>query len=1242
MSINCKQLCRIIQSLQYKANKIRGYQASRIAQYNKIYNDDIANSLDSYETIRDFSEYLENLHPYLNEMKTVETPNNSDENPLQKMCLAHVDNGNESHIWLIGVYSNGGSLHWSKTKIWSKEGDTEQWPDVESLGELNEIKIDDEPVIFSNITDVVFIGMRQSDDGVFVRFDIIGLKDSIFQTVIVEFPDNDSGGNSGNNNSGNNNNNNSGTSNSPYGLISDAYYESSLNQTSSLSFLTASVGSSISGTLTSELVGHHDFQFKLTNKASSSTGTNSDTTCPDIIFYNKCITSPTVYWTDGTNNTMEFYVKSNETYVNAKGVSFNYDYKLTISSSGKGTINTGVASCSLKLTAERVVVSEKVSEPINYNEHFKFKLDNYHKTLRLYSVDSGLLLMYSSLSPEFHYKVALKETTANNSGNMIGYINFAITIDELILPTPEPTPEEGQGVNTAANDAIEPYTATIVSIDTTDETIKSLAPFHYHSNLPGEWTGNAIFTNGISYELTHYLKVTESSSTVSANDIGKSFLEHLDTEAVVIATGYTSSKQFALAEFSNSEWKSKSFSCSGLTKFQSMSTKSFTESRVESADIKWADYVDSLDVRNDKGEKIVFKQDTLMNVYQTVCARTGKTIMVYESKTSDKTYFIVVIPDEPMIKFQATSVKSPIVGIQLLSGHRLAYTKRWFKNANDTYVESIHQTIMCVSNVDGKLTSIMNTDLSESWEFIDVGMDNVDYFGLESYKLVKPDSKLTNEHHGFVIIANDKDDHMLARGYNQVSNEWIDVFGYMFYPMPFCNVVNTPSITYSINGSGESKKGVMGFKWSVSFGFYDKFVTSASFSTSIEQQDENEPEPTEPTEPTEPQQDEQLTSTATANNKMNFTTSPLWSSEEWSKIVHVSGTCKVGSKTSILKPEYTDITAKLTASDIELNASEIKNSRDLYYTRTDSNDETHIMSEIIVYKKSNNEVVASFTVTFEFKSFNVDWFRAFVIALPQAPNEHSDGSVDILVDETKLDNTYVQFRNDVWQRFITLGYETKIDTKDDGTLDSITIKLDSEEIPTNLTFSTIPLSPTVYSFEYTYAGNSTMQLAGVMNQSSNDKVTVEQHLINKCPTFVLKFGNETFSYESASVSVIANLDTIVFTINAIRVKHPTIRVKSTIRSNTEITLAISVTLKPPNASDEYTPINLRTDESTKTVIVYVPYPKFDLVEPEMCAKNNIGICYDDDNVMIIPFTNNIYALEEVRAPLMQDVKADIQ
>ena len=1131
-----------------KANKIRSYQASRNAQYQKAYEDDIKESHDSYDVVKSFAEYLENLHPYTSIMRTVSVSDGFD-GTLKKMCLGYTSNSIEESIWLIGVYNRGTSTWWSHDLIWyKKQGQKETWNKLTALSEPVELKLDSTtPIVFSSISDAIFIkgDYEQSIGGskLELRFAIIGVKNSAYQAILVHYNNSTSESTT--------------TETCDATLYTDAFYEGTLNQTSALPYVMSSVGNSVSGTLSSETILRYECCIEFVNS-----------TYPTYICYNKCFVSPTIYWNSLGN--IDFYIKT----ANTDSDGHYYYHRLEILSSTASLVS-GYSINALSLKATYITLHpHETSVDEKFSNYYKIEVNDFHKTFKLIYAPTNTLLMYSSLSSPSADSISISATSDD-----MGYIVFRIKVSDA--------------VSTA-------YHATIYKGKPSGTDAYKYGSFHYHTDLKGEWTGNAVFIKGITYNLSLY---KSQSGVIHDGDLTKSFLENLGLREYIVATGYSVDKAFTLAEFKNSNWVSKSYTASNTeSTFQSTATKSYTYSLIESIDTKWLDYVESSE------SELGVSLSNLLNVYQVSDAYGNQEIMIYELSglSEEKHDFIVKLPNvDELIKFTAAIENDTTNGVRILTvdgiGERLfSFTKRWYTpDDSSTYVESIHQTILCIS---GGTSSMINENFNDEWSTLSISSTPMNTFKCESYKLSKPNDGMVNEHYGFVFIGDDVNGHILTRSYNPVSKRWSDTFDGLLYSLPFCHVnIENLTLKYTIT-SEEQPNGKLAFKWDYVFEFYDDFIENASIAYD----------------------------STDGVQCLNITlkTVSKWCDETFTFKCPVSCAYIVDETSGDMNITVKDDNRTIEISGNALfNSTIITSSNMLYYTRSDSSNDGHVGSMINVYNTDTDELVIRYIVVFDFSEFIKYRFRENVNIKSAIEPTYEANEVKRHIDK-EFDNNVIQLRNDYWERLFSMNYETVISTSDRGAIDRILLRFDIDEIPSDI----VMFSPaSTVSFTCTF--HKIHLVLETVNESQLTAVSIESHLVNKNPTFVFVFDNSTYVYTNASVSIDTSFNVIKFTISATRTT------KSTgLLTSVSGTYAISAYSNEISSANKI--INLRHIAATQSIGVYQVYPMFTIDVPDICVKNNVGVCYDSNQAMIIPLTNNIYALEEVRAPLVSEIKSN--
>lgn len=1237
--INCVQLYNDAKRLQQTVKKIQSSQSTRLSKYNTSLNDVLPDVRDKYEQIKDYASYLSQIHPFILSLQHIDVYKEINEQgeivvdysgTLKKMCLAYVNEVSEKktstespdydRMYLVGVYNYNGGLWVSVDEVYNFKDHVSTYEKLSMLSMPVEVNYNTTSVKFNDIIFVDCVSSSAGDEAIegstteekawtiHLNLSIIGTCNSVYKSVISDFkivPSKD-------------------TKTASAIIQIDANYKGSIDDTKFYSSSIGSVGVSHLGYLSSEVEAYTDSWFKLAENKDESA---------DIVFY-----ANNIYyynydrtWENSANeaNVIDRITSTSRVAVEQGDTVSYVNYLLEIIIKKNPSGNT----FSIELNNYRKTSSSTQNTLTDIREFYTVIPDNYNKTIKIIDLLTNEIIMFSSLSLQSNKLVDINYTTEHVIDTINAYkgiITFTATIDTTVH--------------------------YILTCHQDSEKSKVQYPFHFHSTIPGIWKAVVLVYRGVMFS------VTDSGDTriIVSSD---SFIDTLVTAYTMIALGYDLSKNLLVAELNHSEWKLKA--CSGEIPINcSWDQASISqEIQIEEQSILWSDYENkfkNMFVHNYGSDVQIPILDTdylLEGVFRAYDVTRNAYITFYKTSKSGNEYLLVVDIDGETILFGKTKLESwtitdvnKVIFVYESSTRETITTSFRFNDCevkysnihNESYVmtKTAIQKIMCAGNDETyKLHTIYSEDLCSTWAEVPINTERqISVASITNYIVPKPyNSYLKNDHGGFVLAGYDTRDHLTVLSYNNLYDDWFNVFSNVLYPRDFC--VNTEN--YS-----DCKLVLNGDTW------YIKFVLSINFQFNYGFTHPGEfPEKT--------------TNYIYLIKSSHHNISDLYVSVRF----HKSWETDVETNTQSENVDYskTPYTFQFKCAPLIMNTTNstyIEPDIVTTLTKDTTKEYSYILQFDTTIKLYDNEYTsATFVATHTYDDDNIKIVitpydsktgsklsRAFELNVRAETELSQYFRLSYENDSSKLTTKQLHWQNDYWIKLMTWRYEQNIyDSylEPNNLATVIRMVMDFEEIANTIN---IP-SKTATECEFEFKSNQYTMNIDINNEkfdgisTDNDELKANGYnfkplLFNKNPCMIFTIeeitGDKYVDYSSIQIDKSYTFNTIYVTINFVLTT-----VTNGKKKETSHTFSFQLTHKgkvyagkTPGGEEIFEDVYtcVKYDPSEGSVLVCAPCQKFSMTKPNIVVKNNYSVFYDDSSLVTLPFTNNLNIMEQIRAP----------
>ena len=1205
--INTRPLIQKAKSLQNRANHVSSSQRSRTSM-ESYYSTVLPDTITTYNNIKDFAEYLDELFPYIGELSifhpfhpaepTTEDPGFTD--TLRKVKLVSVNDGLPTYkLYIVAAYKFRNELYISIELLYKDNEYINIEPRYDRA--LNPINVSDYLAAgtvhfeMNDVYDILITKAEELDENT-DRFEIYAVcsLNGTYQAARIKYL------------LFNLTNHVVSVDNVDFLLASDIQYRGSINDVSMFDNLISTIGVSNTGYLISEDLIPTDCFFVLQNSGSAT----NDYWYLDVVYFNTTLgkwvqnmgeypklESIEYIW---RSDEMKTWKVNNPTTHEMVIKSCYYKYKLVIKPDLSTTVVSGQRICNIEFHLHRLTPAgayssdAMIDEIIDISTYVNVVVDDTDKLVKVYF--NGDMILYGSLNPQSTQIVNMNYTTQKYSQDVIAYGTISISV-----------------INPVNGDFV-------FRVDP-----EYSYPIHYITKLTGQWNSICFFYDGMSYSSIADDKDAGDQSDLFKEDLGYAFLTSVKGNYVNIAVGYDSSKQLLVAECNKCEWKQ--LICEGevIEHVEWSNTYKTLETYVVRTSTLWSD----INTMKDVAENMLC--DEILYVKSSVKNGDVMVYVVNEYENSEHTgdvvnKYITMIDADGLVIFNMQPITSishtdknkvnietdyafKNTGTQHYSFNFRYHTKytRYIEDGKE-YAEQTKaiKKLCAIGNKDGTICSILSEDNGKSWHIINYGDDlgrSIVSANINSYELLRSieldQSLLINDSFGYLLVGSDKWNHLIIEAYNNLSNQWEN---------PFNDLLNSGSVLdlkYDVDCTLENHNVVV--RVDIIPTTNDSFITYKDIQISYS------------------------TGFFLNCDLMDI----VWTGGFKLHKLPMTINAKTNDKSYSfsLDIEYTTIILTRPAASDEQEK--------YMYCIVDKqySDETGLLAITInIYNKSDiveSNIGGEITITIDFTPFKKDyWYTNIKTEYVYANTQNVD------IDETKEDG--------IIERYIPKDSDDIIGNRVSNvfwrSLFNCTITRGNSIIPGRQTFywdanQTIsPLSAEmndsvlvftfnkyVYKIECELILDPEMPSAlrdtwGLETSLYNNAAHIELHCDSTIPVVVIteEPGFHEMSYYINCEYPVHGSSDVVKYINTVNMIFTLQKVDET----ETIPCSISYT------SASY---------SVASVDVYTVIPRIEALDnTKIACKNNVMVLYDKNNVVDIPMTNNLFILEKVRESKLDD------
>lgn len=1152
-NINLKQLYYQEKQLLNKAYTIQNQQIARKDEYNQIINN-FPDTTSIYQNIRDFATYLDNIHLYLESLSQIQLKYEEVDETLdltgclKKATLLSTMNGK---TYILGVYLKNNNACISVNKL-STNNNTKY------IKNFKELKIGNAFVVMNDIYDVKQISESENN----LNFVIIGTNNSTYYSIIASLTIKSSDDES--------------IESYNFEELSDLYYHGTIGGNYIMDERIATVGTTYSGNLISELLLPENNWFVI----KSGDGKETYATITNI-----CGKTENINWfiqSDDSNSSLccaikdihgPFYLEDG-TIDESKNEIVKYILKLTPN-------QNYTTNSSIKLEATMNVYNfdgdELVdTENLNISDYFDVYIDKFNNTIKITYLKSGENIMFSSINLEENLMLETNYTTTINNNGEYGYINFIF--NEQVA---------GQ-----------------ISLHKEDE--KKFVPLHLSANLFGQWNDTCIIDNGIIFsEIIDDKKLNDKAD--------EAFISSIQRNYTTIAIGNDTNGKFTIANLYNFSWnKLQVEDIVTGAKWQKID-KSLENYIVDTEDL-WVDAVkNNIKLDSNQNENnyssIIIVYDGVSNKHLKFCVKENenKLDIVNDDNTIMLTYNLKTgtAPEYIGVNEVRFTVSLNDKDYTITIAYEEKYEQRSVGNTTYTTKTTIVNRLIMVGNIGSTLVSAVSLDSGNSWKLIpDNNIYNRRTYSVSNYQLVKSNTtNLINNHFGFLMGSQSNTGHLDIYEYNNLTCKWTNSFVDLLFPCSGLIFNKLIDCDFTTNDDGNEITIKM-----ILIPIHQLSTITSISNCSIE----NEKILFDLTF------DKQWTKIGTEPVTKRFTIPYTYSTSGYQNKINVGCTDsdKITFTATFTVPESKDTPTK----------------DDFIYSRTDGG-KTGFETNIVINKKFKTSdkllQVCSFNVALDMSELIVDYYRMEYITSPMTDIHSSQEDIHISRYETnndKLDIIKYDLKTDFWKKLF--GIKDRIET-------IINVEEPSRfEVRVSLNINEIPESMIIidhndndeknYDYELLYNEQLGLAFETRMYDNTDKEITLTRSVLNQCPYIV-----GTIDYPNHSITDIVITKSISFNslIWNIEVKSIDDK-KNIITTMYHFHLIIDIFKYNPSPGVNTSITTSILDEDDQ-IYVLTACAKFNINDPEIVVKNNYALCYDNNSMAGLFITNNLYILEDI-------------